>query len=87
MASVGKAIVGLVTGGGDDQSWRYEMMMNRMQNAMNNQPSYTDPSVQAAALAQKKAAAEAAGRQSTILTGGSGDTSNVTTAKKALLGA
>jgi len=49
-------------------------------------PSITDPNVQAAAQAQRVAAANAAGRASTILTSGLGDTTEVTTAKKELLG-
>lgn len=49
-------------------------------------PSYTDPAVQAAARAQETAEANAKGRASTILTGGLGDTSDTTTAKRSLLG-
>ncbi len=50
-------------------------------------PQYTDPSVQAAAAASQAANQRAAGRASTILTSGQGDTSALTTNKKALLGA
>lgn len=56
------------------------------QSQMPEAPSYTDPAVQAAARAQETATANARGRQSTILTGGEGDTSTVTTAKRDLLG-
>jgi hypothetical protein len=49
-------------------------------------PTITDPAVQAAASAQRMAAAQAGGRAATILTSGLGDTSTPTTAKKALLG-
>lgn len=49
-------------------------------------PSQVDPSVQEAVLAQQTAAAQAAGRQSTILTSGQGDTSTPVTGKKTLLG-
>ena len=49
-------------------------------------PQYTDPSIQAAALAQQTAAANSRGRQSTILTSGQGDTSVATTNRKSLLG-
>jgi len=45
-------------------------------------PTVTDPNVQAAAAAQRMAA----GRSSTILTSGLGDTSTPSTAKKELLG-
>lgn len=51
-----------------------------------NPPLYTDPSVQAAALAQQKASANAAGRASTILTSGEGDTSTASIGRKTLLG-
>lgn len=56
------------------------------QSQMPQAPSYTDPAIQAAARAQETATANARGRQSTILTGGGGDTSTVTTAKRDLLG-
>lgn len=52
-----------------------------------NVPNYTDPSVQANADAVAAAQARAAGRSSTLLTGGQGDTSMVNTTKKTLLGA
>jgi hypothetical protein len=49
-------------------------------------PTPTDPSVEAAADAQRQAQAQAAGRASTILTSGLGDTSTPTLGKKELLG-
>jgi hypothetical protein len=49
-------------------------------------PTLTDPAVQLAAQQQQFAGQQAAGRASTILTGGQGDTSTLTTNKKALLG-
>jgi len=49
-------------------------------------PTVTDPSVQAAAQAQATAMAQSAGRASTILTSGQGDTSQANVAKKTLLG-
>ncbi len=58
----------------------------QQQNSTPAVPSYTDPSVQAAAVAQQTAAANARGRASTVLTGGQGDPSVATTQKKQLLG-
>lgn len=49
-------------------------------------PTPADPAVQQAARDAQTAAAMAAGRGSTILTGGQGDTSKATVAKKVLLG-
>lgn len=49
-------------------------------------PTIADPSVAAAALAQQTAYANQAGRASTILTGGQGDTSVVNAYRKTLLG-
>ena len=49
-------------------------------------PNYTDPSVQANADAAAAAQARAAGRSSTLLTGGQGDTSAVNTTTKTVLG-
>jgi hypothetical protein len=49
-------------------------------------PTTTDPNVQAAAAAQRAAAASATGRMSTILTSGLGDTSTPMLQTKELLG-
>lgn len=49
-------------------------------------PTITDPSIQAAAQAQQTASAQAAGRASTVLTSGLGDTSTPAIGKKILLG-
>lgn len=49
-------------------------------------PMPTDPQVQAIAAAQSAQAASAAGRASTILTGGQGDTSTAPVGKTMLLG-
>lgn len=49
-------------------------------------PSATDPAALAAAQDQQTAAAQSAGRASTILTSGLGDRSTPTLAKSALLG-
>jgi hypothetical protein len=49
-------------------------------------PTPADPSVQLAARDAATAAATAAGRGSTILTGGQGDTSVAPVARKVLLG-
>lgn len=49
-------------------------------------PSVTDPSVAQAARDQATAAAQAAGRASTIATSGQGDTSTPDTARTTLLG-
>jgi len=49
-------------------------------------PTVTDPAVQAAAQAQRMAAAGAMGQSGTILTSGLGDLSTPTTAPKTLLG-
>ncbi len=49
-------------------------------------PTVTDPAVQQAANENAAAAASAAGRGSTILTSGLGDTSQATVQKKVLLG-
>ena len=49
-------------------------------------PSPGDPAVQAAARQQAVAAANAAGRGSTLLTGGAGDTSSPVVGKSVLLG-
>jgi hypothetical protein len=49
-------------------------------------PSVTDPAVQAAAQSQQAMAAQAAGRTSTILTSGQGDTSTPVIQKSTLLG-
>ena len=45
-----------------------------------------DPSVKAARKNEKKAAAQLAGRKSTILTGSKGDLTEANTTKKTLLG-
>jgi len=50
-------------------------------------PAPTSADAQAAAQAQRMAAASAMGRQQTILTSGLGDTSTPITAQKQLLGA
>ena len=49
-------------------------------------PSVADPSVQAAAAAQRAQMAQAAGRASTIFTSGQGDTSTPVIGRKTLLG-
>jgi hypothetical protein len=49
-------------------------------------PTVTDPSIAAAAADAQAAAAAAAGRMSTVLTSGLGDTSPATVSKKTLLG-
>lgn len=49
-------------------------------------PTTNDAEVQAAAEAERRRTQMLAGRASTILTGGSGDTSDPDTAKKKLLG-
>jgi len=49
-------------------------------------PTPTDPTVQAAAAAEASAQASAAGRGSTLLTSGLGDTSQAPVQKKVLLG-
>lgn len=47
-------------------------------------PTQSDAEVQAAALAERRRAANAKGRASTILTGGEGDTTGAPVAKPAL---
>lgn len=54
--------------------------------AATSAPTISDPSVQAAAQVQATSAAQAAGRSSTILTSGQGDTSTATIKKSTLLG-
>jgi hypothetical protein len=49
-------------------------------------PGITDPLTRDEADDERTAAAEAAGRASTIMTGGQGDTSTPTLGKKTLLG-
>lgn len=51
-----------------------------------NPPTPTDPNVVAAADAARQAQAQAAGRASTILTSGSGDTSQAMIGRKTALG-
>ena len=55
--------------------------------AMMPAPSANDTDVQAARLAERQRAARAAGRASTILTGGAGDLSPAPSVGKFLLGA
>lgn len=83
MAGFFKALTWLITGdsgGGGQQQQQWTP-------APPAPPAYTDPSIQASALATQTAAARAGGRASTLMTGGQGDTSDVTTLKKQLLGA
>lgn len=82
MAGLFRAITWLFTGdsgGGQQQQWQPLPPQPAP-------PTIADPSVQAAALATQTSAANARGRASTIMTGGQGDTSDVTTLKKQLLG-